>query len=461
VLRSLRLRNFKAWRDTGTLELAPLTLFFGSNSSGKSSINHFLMMLSQTMHSPDRNSVFDFGEQTAAVQLGSFRDAIFRHDIEREIDFTTEWQLPAPLTVRDPRSRRRFASDRLTFSARARQAPRSRTVQSEGFTYELGPPNDKQGLTVTMKRAPKRPNRWELDAKNYDLIRARGRAWELPKPVQFYGFPAEASVYYQNTVFLGDLELALEDRLDSITYLGPLREPPDRLYIWPGNVPIEVGWRGENTVQAILAASGRELNWRTRGRLQPFQATIASRLESMGLVDSFSVREIAPDRNEYEVLVKASGHQEEVKLTDVGFGVSQALPVVVQCFYAAPHSTVLIEQPELHLHPAVQSSLANVFVDAIKARENGAERGVQLIVESHSDHLLRRLQRLIAEGRVPASDVAIYFCYSGKEGSDIDRLELDSYGDIANWPPDFFGDELEDVLVQAELGMQKRLNLRE
>lgn len=459
MLRSLRIENFKAWRDTRAIELAPLTILFGSNSSGKSSLNHFLMMLRQTMRSPDRNSVFDFGDVNDAVRLGSFRDIIFAHDLERQLRFATEWQLPAPITIRDPRSRKRYTGDRLDFGAIARQpGGRIRTVQSEGFKYGLSA-DGVMALTAAMRRDEKRPNRWRLDAENYELVRTKGRAWELPKPVQFYGFPNEASIYFQNTLFLADLELALEERLGSLSYLGPLRSPPERLYSWSGNVPPEVGWRGESTVQAILAASERKLNWKRQSPLAPFQIVIADWLTKMGLVHDFSVGEIAPERNEYEVLVKTSARAEEVKLTDVGFGVSQVLPVVVQAFYASAHSTVLIEQPEIHLHPSVQASLADLFVAAVTAREEGEPRGVQLIVESHSEHLLRRLQRLVAERKIPETEVAIYFCYSGPNGSDIDRLELDTYGDILNWPPDFFGDELEDVAVQAEVGMQRRMKL--
>jgi predicted ATPase len=461
VLRHLQLHNFKAWQDTGPIRLAPLTILFGSNSSGKSSINHFLMLLRQTVRSPDRNSVFDFGDENASVQLGSFRDVIFAHDLDRELRFSLAWQLPTPMSVRDPRSRRRYSGDRLTFSAAAGLSTgRIRTVQSEGFRYRLRA-GTATALGVSMRRDQKRPNRWRLDAEDYELVRTKGRAWELPKPVQFYGFPDEAAIYFQNSLFLSDLELALEERLGSLSYLGPLRAPAVRLYNWPGNVPPEVGWRGENTVQALLAASERKLNWKRQTRLQKFEAVVAQWLARMGLVHSFSVGEIAPDRNEYEVLVRASGFKQQVKLTDVGFGVSQALPVVVQCFYAAPYSTVLIEQPEIHLHPSVQSSLADLFVAAITARENGEPRGIQLVVESHSEHLLRRLQRLIAEEKVSEDDVAVYFCYPGASGSDIDRLEIDSYGDIINWPPDFFGDELEDVAVQAEVGMQRRLHIRE
>ncbi|HWA82590.1 MAG TPA: DUF3696 domain-containing protein [Fimbriimonadaceae bacterium] len=315
-------------------------------------------------------------------------------------------------------------------------------------------------LGAALVRDDNRTDRWRLDTENYDTVRSPGRRWELPKPVQFYGFPAEAQLYFQNTAFLSDLELALEERLNSISYLGPLRSVPQRLYSWSGNDPLDVGWQGQNAVQAILAARDRRLNWKWRSPTQPFASVVADWLVQLGLLHSFSVEEIAPDRDEYDVTVKTSKSAEEVRLTDVGFGVSQVLPVVVQCFYAAPNSTVLMEQPEIHLHPAVQAALADLFIAAISARENSQPRGVQLIVESHSEHLLRRLLRRIAEEAISERDVALYFCYPGPNGSDMDRLEVDTFGDILNWPPDFFGDEVEDVAVQAEVGMQRKLALK-
>jgi AAA15 family ATPase/GTPase len=85
MLDRLRIQNFKPWRDTGQLELAPLTILFGPNSSGKSSINHLLVMLKQTVRSSDRNSLFDLGDDDTPVNLGSFRDLIFGHDLENTL----------------------------------------------------------------------------------------------------------------------------------------------------------------------------------------------------------------------------------------------------------------------------------------------------------------------------------------------------------------------------------------
>jgi predicted ATPase len=212
MLEKLRIRNFKAWKDTGQIDLAPLTIFFGANSSGKSSINHFLMMLRQTVRSSDINNVFDFGDANAAVSLGSFRDVVYAHDLDSEISFDTEWSLTPPLRVRDPRSRRTYTGTRLGFSATARSSTeQSRpAVQLDHFEYRLTD-KDKgsQVLSAGMARDEKRTDRWRLDTTNYDTVRSPGRRWELPRPIQFYGFPTEAQVYYINTAFLSDLELSL------------------------------------------------------------------------------------------------------------------------------------------------------------------------------------------------------------------------------------------------------------
>ncbi len=122
----------------------------------------------------------------------------------------------------------------------------------------------------------------------------------------------------------------------------------------------------------------------------------------------------------------------------------------MQSFYTAPHSTVVIEQPELHLHPRVQAYLANLFTEAILARQDGEDRNVQFLIESHSEHFVYRLQRLIAEEVLKPDQVALYFCQAGHSGSRIEPLKLDEFGDISNWPDEFFGEEMEDVRLRLK-----------
>jgi predicted ATPase len=251
--------------------------------------------------------------------------------------------------------------------------------------------------------------------------------------------------------------------LDSLSYLGPLRNHPQRIYQWSGDTPLSVGQMGENTIAAILAAQNekRMLNRGPKQGRQEFTAFIAGWLKDLGVIHDFSVKPVAQGRKEYEVLVKTHAKASEVKITDVGFGVSQVLPALVQAFYCPPHSTVWMEQPEIHLHPQVQAELADVFISAIQARENGKERHIQLIVESHSEHFLNRLQRRVAEGVVAPENVAIYFCRRAGSATELEPLRLNLYGEIENWPEHFFGDEMADIAGRTLAAMQRKKALRQ
>ena len=136
---------------------------------------------------------------------------------------------------------------------------------------------------------------------------------------------------------------------------------------------------------------------------------------------------------------------------NAGFGVSQILPVLVLCYYVPGGSTIILEQPEIHLHPSVQSDLADVLIDVVKNRD------LQVIVESHSEHLLRRLQRRIAEGELPAKDAALYFCDIENGESKAQELEIAEDGFIKNWPRDFFGNEMGEVAALTDAAMKHRL----
>ena len=184
--------------------------------------------------------------------------------------------------------------------------------------------------------------------------------------------------------------------------------------------------------------------------------SIAQWLKDLGIIDDFEVKAVAAGRKEYEVLVRTHPSASEVKLTDVGFGVSQVLPALVQAFYPERHATVWMEQPEIHLHPQVQAELADVFISAVQARENGVERKAQMIVESHSEHFLNRLLRRVAEGSLNPDDLAIYFCRRSGAKTDLEPLKLNEFGDIENWPANFFGDEMEDIAARTLAAMERK-----
>lgn len=241
--------------------------------------------------------------------------------------------------------------------------------------------------------------------------------------------------------------------MDSIFYLGPLREYPRREYPWAGASPVDVGRRGERTVEAILSATqrGEKRNLGGKTRYKPFQEIVAYWLKELGLIHAFGIEEIGSGANLYRAVVRRDEYSPLALLTDVGFGVSQVLPALVLLYYVPEGSTVVMEQPEIHLHPSVQSGLADVILTVAKTRN------IQVIVESHSEHMLRRFQRRVAEGEVKSDLVKLYFCDSAEGESKLVDLEMDIFGDIRNWPKNFFGDEMTEIAETRKAALRRKL----
>lgn len=458
MLTHLHIKNFKAWKDTGPVRLAPLTVLFGANSAGKSSLGHLLLALQQTARSTDRKRALHLGDASSLIDLGTFADCLHGHDLAQSLAFELGWTLPRPMDVRDPlQPGRRYQGDGMRLEV-ALVANKAQQPEVQRMCYALV-----SGGGVVLDVALERDERHKLSltSSRYDFKMADGRKWPLEEPEKFYRLSDTSMARYKNAGFLADFALATEDMLGRISYLGPLRRHPQRIYQWSGDTPASVGQMGEYAVAAILAAQGegRRLNRQAGRHTRGFAEFIAAWLQDLGVIHDFSVRPVAEGRKEYEVLVKTHAQAPEVKITDVGFGVSQVLPALVQAFYCPPHSTVWMEQPEIHLHPQVQAELADVFISATQAREGGKPRGVQLIVESHSEHFLNRLQRRVAEGVVRPKDVAVYFCRRAGSATELEPLRLNMFGEIENWPENFFGDEMADIAGRTLAAIRRKKEL--
>ena len=459
MLTSLRIKNFKAWRDTGSVRLAPLTVIFGANSAGKSSLGHLLLALKQTALSTDRKRAIQLGDENALVDLGTFSDCIHNHDLNKTMEFEVGWKLPNRLDVKDPLKQSRFSGEELRLGVNL-SADRKEQPQVQELLYSLENAGSRQ---LAVKYVRDLNDKHQISSEEYKLVRTTGRSWPLDAPDKFYRISDQSRARFQNAEFLSDFALETEAALNSVYYLGPLREYPKRIYSWSGETPDSVGIKGEFSVAAILAATaqGRKLNRGFKKRLLRFDAFIAAWLKDMGVIEEFSIMPLAAGRKEYEVKVRTRASSSEVKITDVGFGISQVLPALVQAFYSPPNSTVWMEQPEIHLHPQVQALLADVFISAVQAVEKGKPRNSQLIVESHSEHFLHRLQRRIAEGEISEADVAIYFCRWGKDGTELEPLKINPFGEIENWPENFFGDEMADISARTIATIKRKANSNE
>lgn len=454
MLTNLEIHNFKSWRSTGAMRLAPMTALFGSNSSGKTSLLQLLLMLKQTADSPDRAQPLNLGDERGLVELGTFPDILYAHDLNSVLAWEMGWRLPKMLKIENPAHKNDllFQGDTLGFSAE---------IAWKGDGDVTGRPvaqkisYDFAGHQFQMQLKQNGKADFELSSQppDFEFTRTRGRPWGLPAPSKCYGFPDQVRAYYQNAAFLSDFELAFENLFGRTFYLGPLRDYPQRQYTWAGARPVDMGRRGERVVDALLAA--REMGAtiaRGRGKKRlTVEERVAIWLKELGLVEHFEIRSIAPGSKLFQVAVRRTAQAPEVLITDVGFGVSQVLPVITLCYYAPEGSTLLLEQPEIHLHPHVQAGLADVFIDAIKSRN------IQIILESHSEYLLRRLQRRIAEEILPADAAALYFARIEAGESKLDALQLDAYGNITNWPKNFFGDEMGELVAMTQAAMRRKI----
>ncbi|MBI3403672.1 MAG: DUF3696 domain-containing protein [Acidobacteria bacterium] len=447
MITELEFQNFKAWRDTGQVRLAPITALFGSNSSGKTSLLQVLLLLKQTAESSDRAQVLNLGDDRSLVELGTFQELLFAHELSRALSVRFAWRLPAALSVDDPAQKKGVLFESESIRFRTEIAWQGNGDQGSGRAAVKSMAYGFAGTEFGMRPVAS-GKKYELfeTAESFDFVRSVGRPWELPPPAKCYGFPDQVRAYYQNAGFLSDFELAFEQLFSGISYLGPLRDYPKRQYSWVGGRPADMGRRGEKVVDALLASreAGVTFSLGRGHKRQTLEERVAAWLQELGLIHSFEVRSITKGGKLFQVWVKRHARAAEVLITDVGFGVSQILPVLTLCYYAPEGSTLLLEQPEIHLHPRVQAGLADVFVDAMKTRR------IQIILESHSEHLLKRLQRRVAEETLDADQAALYFCATDAGESKLTPLALDIFGNISNWPEDFFGDELGEIAAMSQ-----------
>ena len=408
MITELSAHNFKSWQDTGKLQFAPLTGFFGANNSGKTSILQLLLLLKQTVMEENLNFPLNFRvPNNSLVNLGDFDTVIHRHDPVLKLGISVSWKLHRKITIRGN------SIDFLSHSTSI--VKKYSDMMLEHFHYTAGEHN----LAI----------RWTDQG-----YRLRNNTIDV-KPFRCYGVVNPTGPLEE---FL-PLREAFEDLFDHLHYLGPRRDDPRHDYSWRVSHPKDIGRYGEDMISALLSSRVRQLS---------IEEQILKWLQRLDLIDSYALNPTSNTNQDYEFLVKQYKDGPEVGLTDVGFGVSQVLPLIAQCYYAPEGSILILEQPEAHLHPKAQSELADVLIDVVK------NRNVQIILESHSEHLLLRLMRRIAEEEILADQTAFHFCQIEDGNSKAEQLKVDEYGNISNWPKDFFGDEMGDLAEKTKAEMK-------
>ena len=225
-----------------------------------------------------------------------------------------------------------------------------------------------------------------------------------------------------------------------MVYLGPLRSQPERFYTFSGDTTDYVGQTGEDLPSLLF--KDQELVEQLNSDLDRLGVEYEVKLDKLQYGDSspsnvFSLRLVDTDTG-----IEAS-------LRDVGFGIGQVLPIVVQS-RLSENKTLLIEQPEIHLHPAHQAELGDMFIRSAK------ERGNTLLLETHSENLILRILRRIRETNdnelpegfppIRPEDVSVLYVQPGDKGAQVIEIPVTEDGDFARpWPQGFFEESVKEL----------------
>ena len=394
MLTRLELRFFKCF-ELLRLPLVPLTLLTGLNASGKSSVLQALVLLHQTMREHEWSTRLALNG--TAVRLGAMPDVVdeeFGRD-SFEIGLEDETVVCHWTFVGD----RTFVSDRRDMSMEVG------SVVVNGRTIER-----LRELRYLLPLA-------EKASVEYLDVGGRILPWRVGLPLA-----ERASVE------------SLARRLRGLTYITAERLAPQDSYVLEDpHVVNDVGPRGEHAVSVLHW--GRDEPVLDRLVLPDNPPTLLRQVEARmrKLFPGCAIDLQQASRATFVTLgLRTSDAEEFHRPVHTGFGLTQSLPVVIAVLSAGEGEILLIENPEVHLHPAGQAMMGEFMADAARA-------GVQIVVETHSDHVLNGVRRAVKAGRLSAEQVAIHFFRPrSDEGPQVLSPVLDDSGNIDHWPEGFF-----------------------
>lgn len=480
MIESIRLNYFKAFKDSQEISLKPLTCLLGRNSSGKSSIINALLVLKQTIEGDQSpHQLPQLVLNGPLYEGGQYEDIVFNHDKSNKMtlsfslktDISNEFFHKSLIPPVTPRFRRYsaplFVLQTLKKAKKNFKATVSITYQPEGI---LGPSLSKVNinipevgrLTCTRTSGAFQEEHWRIYTQNLPpkVFELRYRRTTL-----FPRFDHKLSVYKKLSIeeknkanlFQGLCEYAafdISNFLNSIRIVGPFRTPPERRYIFTGSNSYLTGLSGEQAINLLLTESlMRKKEERYLSRNVSFW------LKHLKLADAIDVSSLVKKSNIFEINLNKAGYAKWANFADVGFGISQVLPVLVQGLLMEVGATYIVEQPEIHLHPDAQAGLADFFLFL-------ASTGVRCIVETHSEYFIVRLRRRLAEKRIVGhliqdekeeeedeieykdintNNVSILLLdYSSVKGNYVRNIKIGPAFQYENLPKDFMNQAIED-----------------
>jgi predicted ATPase len=442
-IKQLHLTNFRAFKSA-TIPFAPITILVGPNNAGKSSVLSVLRLLSQTLRSVDPQTTM------LLEGFGVYRDIVYENDNRREIkiklDFEDQEKRGGIELSYGYRAQRREVVLR---SFRGYELPSEGTSSEESTVIRTSysEVTGNQLLRELRGFPSEEVDRVKVKAYFYHFVpvltfqlweqihRALNKRSKKPDSISMMAFSKQIQGYSR---VLRQLRVLL----GSSQYLGPFREAPLRIYPFSGERPSRLSASGAEATDVLTA------DYFKRGKLKRELTRSVKDWLINAEIASDLVVEAVSDRH-YVVQLKHPKTGELSNIADVGFGASQILPVLVAGYSSMEETIFMVEQPELHLHPRSQSELGDFLLDIYRKK-------VQCVVETHSENLIMRLQRKVADGSIPSKDIAISYINATDEGKAVIPLPLNADGIFTEpWPRGFFEDRMHEALQLARAPLHR------
>ena len=435
MLTELKISNFRIFDYEVTVRFRPITVLIGRNSSGKSSVVKFLLMLQQSSEPGKSQFLTPDGGR---VRLGAFPGLKNSLTKKRNLTFqarvTDTTDRPSPILARYLKSAVNFKSEDLIYIAGGTASYSKRTSSSRSYFSILDKSTNEASMRFTNDGLEGLPF-WEISQPRElreSLSRMqRGETIRRTSRETKRHFEMVDEFFARN-----ELISTVRYQFDAIRHLSPVRADLERVILASSPAYDNVGQGGEFALPHLQAIIDND-----RDRYE----FIRPYLERV--IDIERVNFKTSSQFVSQAMAKNMTTGAEVVIADFGFGVSQCLPIFVQGAIMAPHTTLVVEQPEAQLHPTAQLELGSYFADLWK------QRNVASIIETHSDNILLRLRRLIAKGELDHEDVSVaYFTIDEERGNMpiIKNLDINEDGSMeSGLPMEFFG---ADVIEGLKLG---------
>lgn len=424
-INKLTVANFKGVAASTTFDIRPITIFLGANSSGKSSCIHALVSLSQTLKLGNSAPALVLDDDFAQVHLGRFVEIAHSHTYTDPITLGVE----IGKRTFELGSRKSAALSQVSGLVQAeynfRSTLRTQEVYVDSARLAVGE------KAFQIKRGTKAPYKFstidEGGKRRFETERAGNFLFRL-QPTQQNLTADDGREWFDNYWLIEVIQKELERELRETRYLGPFRQSPLRRYPFRGATANEVGAQGEATI-TLLASEHVQSQDRVHAK------QINRWLGTLGLAKSVELSRVGTS-DLFDVSLKlADGNK--LPIADLGYGLSQVLPVLTQCSFAPKGSTLLFEQPELHLHENAAKKLAYVF------HETASERQSRVVIETHSKELVYEVLALVKSGKLKTDDLAIYKVERVGGASSYKRLAVE-------WDGKYL--EVDDPWVKALTG---------